>query len=300
MVRPPCVAGRQVSSQARLRQFDGEDAVAAVERRLEVRPVPFVEVAVARQIEVGQEIAHQALRRLVLRDLPVTVAVVLGDDFAEGVEPDVAPFLVQRHRVAVDEEEIVLDRRGGLHLEREAAQPPEALARFGRVAGEEERARHDDLEFAAVGMVEGGRRVAASRGRPFGAPDRLAGPGVHGQDVGVPLLVDREHHLAGGEDRRGAHAVDVVEGTEGMPPEFFAVDGVAEKPEIAEEDPDALAVGDRRRRRWPVAVVERLGPWPRGLAPPELRPGLAIEGDRVERFAFRGRQEDPLGAQDRG
>ena len=217
----------------------------------------------------------------------------------ERLEPDVAPLLVERHGVAVDEEDAVLQRRRRLHLEREAAHPPETLARRGRVAGEEERARHDDLELAAFGMVEHGRRVAASRGRPLGPPGRLAGPGVHGQDVGVPLLVDHEDHVAGGENRRGAHAVDVVEGTEGMAPEFFAVGGVAEEPEVAEEDPDAVAVGDRGRRGGPVAVVERLGPRPRRLASPEFRAGLAVERDRVERVAFRGREEDPLRAQHR-
>ena len=84
-----------------------------------------------------------------------------------------------------------------------------------------------------------------------------------------------------------------------MAPEFFAVLAVAEKTEVAEENPDAVAVGHRRRRRRSVAVVERLCPRPRRLAPPELRSGLTVEGDRVERFAFRGRQEDPLPAQDR-
>ncbi|MXX63311.1 MAG: hypothetical protein F4112_16490 [Holophagales bacterium] len=147
------MAGGQVSAQARCRQLDGEDVVAGVEGRLEVRPVPFVEVAVARQIEVGQEVADQTLRRLLLRDLPVPVAVMLGDDVAEGIEADVTPLLVERHRVAVNEEDAILDGRRRLHLERETAHPPETLAGFGRVAGEEERARQDDLEFAAFGMV---------------------------------------------------------------------------------------------------------------------------------------------------
>ena len=84
-----------------------------------------------------------------------------------------------------------------------------------------------------------------------------------------------------------------------MAPDLLAVGAVAEQAEVSEEDPDAFPVGDRGRRRGSVAVVERLGPRPRRLAPPELRPGLAIERDRVERFAFRGGQEDPLGAQDR-
>ena len=102
------MAGGQVSSQARLRQVDGEDAVAGVERRLEVRPVSLVEEAVARQVEEGEDALDQALRRFLLGELPVTVAVVRGDDFPEWFEPDVTPFLVQRHGVAVDEEDAVL------------------------------------------------------------------------------------------------------------------------------------------------------------------------------------------------
>ena len=60
--------------------------------------------------------------------------------------------------------------------------------------------------------------------------------------MGALLLIDHENHVARGQDPRGAHAVEVVEGTERMAPELFAVDGVAEKAEVGEENPDAIAV----------------------------------------------------------
>ena len=55
---------------------------------VEVRDGQRLERAVARQIEEGEDVAEQALRRLLLGDLPVPVAVVRGYDFPEGLEPD--------------------------------------------------------------------------------------------------------------------------------------------------------------------------------------------------------------------
>ena len=96
----------------------------------------------------------------------------------------------------------------------------------------------------------------------------------------------------------GGHAGAVAEGAEGGAPKLVAGCGVGEEAVVAEEDEDALAVGDGRGRGGVVHLVRLGDAGAGGFAFPEELAGLLVEREGGEGFVFDGGHEDAAGGDD--
>ncbi len=96
------------------------------------------------------------------------------------------------------------------------------------------------------------------------------------------------------DDRRGAHAVDVVERAERHRPALLARGVVGDEAVVGEEDVDAVGFDRRARRRRVVALVDDLGlDLRRGALPEDACP--SADRSRSSRACRRGRPSGRCG-----
>ena len=112
-------------------------------------------------------------------------------------------------------------------------------------------------------------------------------------------LVEHQHQRRTGDDRRRHRAEAVGERAHRLLPAHGAGRVVGDDAEVAEEDVDVVAVGDRRRGGRLVQDVRIFMTRRRFRSLPHQPSGLAVEALRVERTLIEGRQEHVPAAQDR-
>src|SRR5260370_16074764 len=81
-------------------------------------------------------------------------------------------------------------------------------------------------------------------------------------------------------------AVHVIERSQRQPPALGAIFGIRKQAEVAEENVDILAVGDRAGRRRRIGRLVALQSWTRSLPPPENLAGSAAESQSVQPAAL--------------
>ncbi len=292
-MRPQEAAARDVSREV---AAEGEQAVLGRHHRLVGPPLALRNDAVLVEVDEVEVLAARGVR-FRLRDAAVLVGILRREPLGVARQLQVLARLVERAAVADDEDAAAVEHGARLHLGRQAVREPGDVARAEVVRVEPEGARQHDQVPCPRPLEQDRRRVPRERARARRAPALAAGPGVERGDEGARRLVAREHHQPAGQDRRGAHAVDVVERAERRAPQLAALVIVGDEAVVAEERHHALGVGRRARGGGSVAAVERLAPRARDLAPPQLAAVAFPEADEQQPLALVAREVEALAQQ---
>ena len=159
-------------------------------------------------------------------------------------------------------------------------------------------AGRDDLRRLSRRRVERRRRPGVQL-LPRDLPLHRARRQRQRDDLGPFDLVEHHHQRRAGDDRRRHRAHPVGERAHRLLPADGAGRVVGDDAEVAEEDVDVLAVGDRRRRRRLAQDVGDFVPRRRFLALPQQPSRGAIEALGEERALVVGGQEDVSRAEHR-
>ena len=265
-------ADRLVAHVSRTAETDREHAVLGIERRAVIRPLVLRQRAVDVEIGDVEPERRRELRKFGFRQHAVAVGIGRFPHLVGGRHRHLLARIVHGRAVAVDVDGVAADDRRRLHLERQSTHPPQFFARRGVVGGEQKRPRDQDLILAVRPAPDDRRRVSALGFGPIDLPLHATGPLVHPHHERAQALIARQHDEIADDDRRGAHAVDVVEGAERHRPPLLAGAVVGNEPVVGEEHVDAVLFDRRTRRCGVVPLVDDLRLDLRRCALPENLP----------------------------
>ncbi len=239
--------------------------------------------------------ARRILRELRLLHQTVGIRVRRLPDFVRRRHTDGVAGIVEGGAIPIDEQDAVADDGCGLHFPRESPYPPFPRAGLRVIGRHQERARQENLVRAVRRAPEDRRRVPALRLRTHRLPFLLSGALVDREEIRPGALIAGEHDQVADDDRRGAHAVDVVERPERHLPSLLAARVVRHHAVVRKEDVDAVGLDGWAGRRRVVALVDDLR---LHASAPRAPRGSCPRADRSPSSAAR-RRGKPSGRSDR-